>query len=124
MTTPATLALQRRARAARAAATIRAWEYRQRRHAKGAWFRLRRLLASVESAWAITAEDSDRLEREGFTPDPIGGELEPSKRIFVVPERRLLEIANRQPVALGLGSELLVARCLALHAGSVRRHDE
>jgi hypothetical protein len=39
-----TSSLERRARQVRSRAAVRAREYRQRRHAKGAWGRFRRLL--------------------------------------------------------------------------------
>lgn len=109
-----TEALHRRARASRARATVRAWEYRQQNHAKGTWFRLRRVLAEAREAWAIDAEDADRLVAEGFALESVGIELAPPKRIFFVPEQRLAAIARRRPVRVGLGADLLREGCLVL----------
>ncbi len=48
-----TQALERRAVQVYARAAVRAWEYRQRHHARGVWGRLRRLLAFSSKAYAI-----------------------------------------------------------------------
>lgn len=48
-----TEAMRRRAAAVGSRAAVRAWEYRQRMHAKGVWFRLRRLLAESSAVYAI-----------------------------------------------------------------------
>ena len=40
--------LHERARRIHERALIRAWEYRQRNHSKGVWYRLRRLLVDAE----------------------------------------------------------------------------
>jgi hypothetical protein len=106
--------LQRRARQIRARAAVRAWEYRQRNHAKGTWFRLRRVLAEAREAWAIDTADADRLVAEGYIPEPVGFELAPSKRIFFAPQERLAAIGGRRPLRVGLGADLLRERCLAL----------
>jgi len=107
-------ALEVRARKVRTRAAIRAWEYRQRHHAKGVWFRLRRLLALSASAWSIPEAEADRLLAEGYEPDPVGALLEPPKVLLVVPEDRLSKVADHTAVPLRLGSELLAARFLAL----------
>jgi len=107
-------ALEERAREVRARAAVRAWEYRQRHHAKGVWFRLRRLLAATASAWSLPEEEARRLVAEGYEAADVGGLLEPPKLLVVVPEERLRTIAARTPVELRLGPELLAARCLAL----------
>lgn len=106
--------LQARARGARARASVRSWEYRQRHRAKGAWFQLRRLLAATDTAWRLPEEDARRLLAEGYEPAPAGSLLEPPKLILVVPEARLRAIAGRVPVDLRLGPELLAARFLGL----------
>ena len=98
---------------------MRAWEYRQRRHAKGVWFRLRRLLALAESAWAISGEEADRLEAEGFAAEPLGAEIVPQKRIFVVDESQLVRLESRRPLDIGLSQDFLAARCVVLE----RRED-
>ena len=106
--------LQARARQIRQRATVRAWEYRQRHHSKGVWFRFRRALVDAESAWSIGTEDADRLERDGFTPLAVGDELEPRKRIFFVSEHRLEQLPTRTAVPLRLAAELLAAENLVL----------
>jgi hypothetical protein len=107
-------ALEERVRQVRTRATIRAWEYRQRHHAKGVWFRLRRLLALSASAWNIPEAETARLLAEGYVPDPVGGLLEPPKVLLIVPEERLSRVAERIAVPVRLGPELLAARFLAL----------
>lgn len=106
--------LQARAREVRARATVRAWEYRQRHHSKGAWLRFRRLLAGAASAWSIPESDAHRLIAEGYEPAAVGALLEPSKTMIFVCERRLSEIPGRRRLELRLGAELLGSRWLAL----------
>ena len=106
--------LQRRARQIRANALVRRWEYRQRHHARGIWFRLRRLLAEAKSAWRLSEQDALRLISEGYPPDPVGDQLEPRTVILFVPEERLETVASRQEVGLRLGADLLQSRFLAL----------
>jgi hypothetical protein len=106
--------LQRRARQIRANALVRRWEYRQRHHARGVWFRLRRLLAESKSAWRLSEEDALRLIAEGYAPEPVGDELEPPAVILFVPEERLETVASRQAVGLRLCADLLQSRFLAL----------
>ena len=106
--------LHQRARRARANAAVRRWEYRQRHHARGAWFRLRRLLADAASAWRLSPEEAAGLVAEGIVPEPVGLELEPPMTILVVPPTRIETIASRQPVAVRLGADLLASRYLAI----------
>ena len=89
--------LHTRARRVRALASVRAWEYRQRNHSKGVWFRLRRVLADAESAFAIPCSAVERLEREGFRRESVGTEIEPQKVILFVPAARLEEIPEKLP---------------------------
>lgn len=110
----AVAALEERARRVRAQAAVRAWEYRQRNHAKGVWFRLRRLLAATESAWRLPEEEARLLVAEGYPAAEVGDLLEPPKLLVVVPEERLRGVPGREPVELRLGPELLAARWLAL----------
>jgi hypothetical protein len=110
----AVAALEQRARQVRAQAAVRAWEYRQRHHAKGVWFRLRRLLAATESAWRLPEEEARRLVAEGYPAAEVGEHLEPPKLLVVVPEETLRAFPSRERVELCLGPELLAARWLAL----------
>ena len=107
-------ALQKRVKRIRSRTAVRAWEYRQRNHAKGVWFRLRRVLAESASVWIIPADEARRLTEEGLEPEPVGRELEPPKMMIFVSEERLALIAERSAIPVRLGPELFAARCLAL----------
>lgn len=107
-------ALHRRVREIRARAEIRKWEYRQRNHAKGVWFRLRRVLADAELAYGLDDEEMEQLLAEGFCLEAVGGELQPVKRILFVTEARLRLISGRREIPVRLGPELLGERNLAL----------
>jgi hypothetical protein len=106
--------LRSRARAIRARAAIRGWEYRQRHHAKGAWFRLRRLLAGAASAWSISEAEARGLMAEGYGADPAGALFEPPKVVLLLPEERVSALASRRRLDLRFGADLLAARWLAL----------
>jgi hypothetical protein len=95
-------------------ALIRSWEYRQRAHAKGVWFRLRRVLVDAARAFAISDIDADRLEANGQRPLVVGRELSPAKRIFFVTQAQLRDIGARElPVRL---TEVLQCSAVALLA--------
>ena len=110
----ATDALERRARQIRARAAVRAWEYRQRHTAKGTWFRLRRALADAKECWVLTDDAVGELVAEGLEPLPVGAELEPAKRIFVLPAERLATLTGRRQIRGGLTADLLAAANLGL----------
>ena len=93
---------------------VRSWEYRQRRHAHGVWFRLRRVLADARESYVIPAEEAERLVAEGHRLEPVGDELAPAKRILFIPADRIARIGSARPVAVRLSAELLAAECLAL----------
>jgi hypothetical protein len=98
----------------RALAAIRAWEYRQRNHSKGVWFRLRRVLADSESAFAIPCSAIERLKQEGFRTESVGTEIEPQKVILFVPAARLEEIPEKRPLRVALDTDFLSTPCVAL----------
>jgi len=112
--TPSTAAMHRRVRQVRFRAAVQAWEYRQRHHAKGVWFRVRRLLAEASSAWEISEGACARLLADGYSPEAVGSELEPGKTMVFVPETCLAGISDRRPLPLRLGPEMLAARHIAL----------
>ena len=114
--------LHRRARLIRERELIRAWEYRQRDHAKGVWYRFRRVLVDAAEAWVIDDRDADRLAIFGRTELPVGGELHPPKRIFFVTAEELAGAPSRRRVPLRLAGALLGARNLALIAFAGSRH--
>ncbi len=109
-----TPAFERRLRQQRSRVTVRAWDYRQRLHARGVWFRLRRVLADAREAYAIPRDEALKLIAEGFPAEPVGHELEPSKLVLFVPAGRLERVASAQPLPLRLGAALLQAECIAL----------
>jgi hypothetical protein len=109
-----TRALERRAEALRRRVMVRSWEYRQRHHARGAWFRLRRALADARAVFEIPPEEAARLVAEGHETDPVGEAFEPRKVILIVPADRVARVPGARQIPLRLGGELLQARHLAL----------
>jgi hypothetical protein len=107
-------AFERRIREQRARVLARSQDYRQRRHARGVWFRLRRVLAGASEAFVIPEADARTLIAEGHPAEPIGQALEPPTLIVVVPPARVAQIASARPVPVRLGGELLASPCLAL----------
>ena len=93
---------------------MRAWEYRQLDHAKGAWYRLRRLLADAREAYAVAEDEASRLLGEGLRAEPAGAGIEPPKIIVFAPRQRLERIAGRRRLALHLDAELMAARAIVL----------
>lgn len=106
--------LHERARRIRERALVRAWEYRQRNYSKGVWYRLRRLLVDASEVWAIDEAEADRLVAAGRAVHPVGGELAPAKRIFILSEAELQGIQLRREIPVRMSSELLQAPSLAL----------
>jgi hypothetical protein len=106
--------LHARARRIREQALIRAFHYRQRNHASGAWVRLRRLLTDADEAWLITTDDAELLRAEGLVPDPVGFDLEPPRRIFFVRREQLERLPGRRQVPVRLSREFLEAKAVAL----------
>lgn len=116
--------LDRRIKERRSRVLVRLWEYRQRRHARGTWFRLRRVLADASAAFAISCDEATRLIAEGHRAEPVGGELEPRKLIIFTRRERIAQIATARPVPVRLGPDLLGAECLALTPFEGRRIEE
>jgi len=108
------LSLVQRVNQLRSRVLVRSWDYRQRRHARGVWFRLRRVLADANEAHVIPREEARKLIAEGYLPEPIGNEMAPPKLIVFVPTERLARIASTRPVPVRLCGELLMAETLAL----------
>ncbi len=105
---------ERRLRELRSRVLVRSWDHRQRRHSRGAWFRLRRVLALAKEAYAIPADEAERLIAEGHQPEPVGRELAPSRVILVVSAERVARIVSARPVEVRLSAETLAEACLAL----------
>jgi hypothetical protein len=105
-------ALERRVREVRSRVAVRAWEYRQRHHAKGVWMRLRRILVDAEAAYVIPGGEAERLVAEGFRPEAVGRELEPPKVILFLPAERVARLTGARGIPVRLGAELLEAPAL------------
>lgn len=108
--------LARRVSHLRSRVLVRSWAYRQRRHARGVWFRLRRVLADASAAYVISADEASRLLAEGHRAEPVGDEIEPPKVMVFVSAERLAGLASARAVPLRLGGPLLSATHLALTA--------
>ncbi len=108
------ISLEQRLRQMRSRVLVRSWEYRQRRHARGVWFNLRRLLTDASEAYVVTREDAAELLAEGYKAEPVGQEVEPPKLIVFAPAARVARLASARPLTVRLSAELLAAKCLAL----------
>lgn len=108
------MTLEQRARQFRSRVLVRSWEYRQRHHARGVWFRFRRVLADAKEAYAVAREDAEMLVKEGLRAEPVGQELQPPKVILFAPAARVERIASARPLEVRLSAELLAAECLVL----------
>ncbi|MCL4848684.1 MAG: hypothetical protein KJ066_19220 [Acidobacteria bacterium] len=104
----------RRLREMRARTLVRAFDYRQRRLARGVWFRLRRVLAFASEAYAMTGRDAEQLVADGHIPEPVGLELEPARVVVFVSRDRVAGVESARPLTVRLGAELLRAEALAL----------
>jgi hypothetical protein len=105
---------ERRLRELRSRVLVRAFDHRQRRHARGVWFRLRRVLTFAREAYALPPDEAKQLLAEGHRPEPVARELEPPRVILFVPAARVARIASARRLAVRLSAELLAAECLAL----------
>ncbi|HLA76642.1 MAG TPA: hypothetical protein VJU18_03575 [Vicinamibacteria bacterium] len=111
MTTPS---LDRQVRELRSQLLVRSWEYRQRHHAHGVWFRFRRVLVDAKEAYAIPRPEAEALIANGSHAEPVGSELQPPKLIIFVPAERVRAIPTARSLEVRLSADLLQAECLAL----------
>lgn len=109
-----TTSLERRVRQKRSRTLVRAWAYRQRHHARGVWFRLRRVLAEASAAYVVSLEDARRLVAEGHSVAPVGAEIQPPRLIVFAPQERVARIASARAIEVRLSAELLAAEALVL----------
>lgn len=105
---------ERRLRQLRSRLAVRAWDYRQRHHSRGVWYRLRRVLADASEAYAISPEDAHALLAERYTPELVGAELAPARTIIFADAERVARLASARRLALRLDADLLAAEYLAL----------
>jgi len=106
--------MERRLRQLRSRVLVRSWEYRQRQHARGAWFRLRRVLTFAAEAYIVSPDDARQLVAEGRRPEPAGDEFEPPKLIVFATRERVARLRGARPVPVRLTRDLLAATCLVL----------
>lgn len=107
-------ALERRLKSQQARVLVRSWDYRQRNHARGVWFDVRRLLTGMSAAYIVQADDVTTLTAEGYPLDPVGLGFDPPKSFVVVPAERAARIPLARQVPMRLGGDLLDARHLVL----------
>jgi hypothetical protein len=94
---------------------VRQWEYRQRRHVKGVWVRLTRLLADASDVWEIDEATANQLIAKGCLVEPVGLELEPAKTLVILPAAHLdLSGVGARPIPVSIGAEFLATRYVAL----------
>lgn len=106
----------RRLRDQRSRTLMRAFEFRQRRHARGSWFRWRRALALASDAFVISSDEARQLIVEGHHPEPVGLEFEPQRTILFVTSERAARLASARAIPVGLTAEMLSAEHIALVA--------
>jgi hypothetical protein len=106
--------LERRARQQRSRALIRAWEYRQRDHARGAWFRLRRVLADAAEAYVVSSAGMRQLLDAGHTALDVGREFSPPKTIVFTDREQIARLPEARQVPVRLSADVLAAEHLAL----------
>ncbi len=106
--------LHRRLRQMRSRVLIRQFDFRQRHHARGVWYRLRLRLSLAKEAWIISAGDARRLVEEGLRSEPVGEELQPPRVLIYASAERLAQIEGARRIPVRLSAELLSAECLAL----------
>lgn len=107
-------ALYRRAREIRERLLIRSWQYRQRNLAAGVWYRLRRVLVDAAELWVIPRDAADALVAAGVVPHPVGEELVPPKRLFLIDRETLGAIGDRRQIPVRLSVDFYAAADLAL----------
>jgi hypothetical protein len=93
---------------------IRSWEFRQRRHAFGAWFLFRRALADASAVLVVSRETAKALIEDGFPEETGGAGLEPPKVVVRVPSSRAMSLPSARSVPIRLEGDLLSAEGLVL----------
>ncbi|MGO9307979.1 MAG: hypothetical protein ACLQDL_03025 [Spirochaetia bacterium] len=64
--------------------------------------------------WIIDDIGAARLESAGQVPHPVGLELVPEKRVFLIDEIVLKDIPGRRRIPVRMNADLLQARNLVL----------
>jgi hypothetical protein len=92
----------------------RRWEYRQRNHARGVWFELRRALAEASHAYVIPEATSRALTEAGVEPLAVGTRLHPAKTLIMMSAAEVASLPDAREIPVGLGADFLAARHVAL----------
>jgi hypothetical protein len=106
--------MRARLREIHARAAIQKWNYRQRNHAAGVWFRLRRVLADAKDAYVISPEDAATLIAEGYVAEPVGAELSPEKTLIFADGDRIDRLVSKNPILVRLSPDFLTSPAVAL----------
>jgi hypothetical protein len=102
--------LHERVRQIRSRTVIRRWEFRQRDHARGTWYRIRRLLAGSRQVFVVSDPDFDRLLSVGRTQHPVGTKLHPERRIVSATLAEATSLSSARELDVRLSSQLLGER--------------
>lgn len=100
--------LEERAKRFRERQQVRAWEYRQLAGTKGVWYRLRRMLARAQRAYAVDDATMNDLIALGLRLEPVGGELAPSRRYVFVGDEGVLD-GRCTPLEVRLDAAMLAS---------------
>lgn len=106
--------LQARARAVRARAVVRAWEFRQRTLAAGVWGRLVRLFALAQAVYEIPCGTAQELIAAGAVPAAVGYELDPPRTILILDGATASSLPGARELPLRPAPFLLGSPCLAV----------
>jgi hypothetical protein len=112
--------LEARLKAVRARAAIRNYELRQLPHARGVWFRLRRLLVDADRVFILSPEQAREFIAQGYEPSPVGAELQPQKILLCLASDRAADLEGAREIKPGLSAEFLAATHIALVAFAQR----
>jgi hypothetical protein len=102
--------LHERARQVRARTLVRRWELRQQAHAKGTWYRLRRLLAGAERVFVVSDADLEQLLAAGHALHAVSAQLHPQRRITSATAGEVERLPSARETPVRLAAELLGER--------------
>ncbi len=86
------------------------WENRQRKHSKGSWYRLQRLLADAAEMYIIDDETAAIIKKKGFSAHPAGKLFHPELNIFIIPEDQIPDLPEAEKRFPRLTAEMLQER--------------
>jgi len=106
--------IAQRVKEIKARARVRAWEYRQRHHAHGAWLRYRRPLSMADLAYAIDEAQARQLLAQGSVLDQGGQALAPTRSLVWITREQAAGLAAARPLRLRLDAAMLGEPWVAL----------